>query len=202
MKKGLRITLWILAALLIVLLGFIVAIQSPAVQTNLVRRVVDKVSDNIDGDISIGHISFRPFDAVTLEDVVVTDRNPYSGGEFAPQDTLARIGSLSARFSLKGLLHKERISVSRLKMKDGTLNLVLEPGTGSKATQDNISRVFRLSKDPDKPDKDFGDLLEARKVDVENFTFRMFNPVADARREERGGTPLPDTVIDWNDLEI
>ena len=202
MKKGLRITLWILAALLIVLLGLIVAIQSPAVQTKLVRRVVDRISDNIDGDISVGHISFRPFDAVTLEDVAVIDRKPYSGGDFAPQDTLAHIGSLSARFSLKGLLHKERISVSRLKMQDGTLNLVLEPGTGDKAVLDNISRIFRLSKDPDKPDKDFGDLLEARKVDVENFTFRMFNPVADARRDERGGTPLPDNVIDWNDLEI
>ena len=202
MKKVLRITLWILAALLILLLGLVVAVQSPAVQTALARKAVSKLSQNMDGDISVGHISIRPFDAVTLEDVVVTDRNPYSGGEFPRKDTLARIGRLSARFSLKGLLHKERVSVSRLKLEDGELNLVLEPGTGDKEVLDNISRIFRLKKDPDKPDKDFGDLLEARQVDVENFTFRMFNHVAAARREERGGAPLPDQVIDWNDLEI
>ena len=202
MKKALRITAWILAALLILLLALVVAVQSPAVQTALARKAVAKLSGNIDGDIHIGHIAVRPFDAVTLEDVVLTDRTPYTGGEFPRQDTLARIGSLSARFSLKGLLHKERISVSRLKLEDGELNLVLEPGRGEKAVLDNISRIFRLSKDPDKPDKDFGDLLEARQVDVENFTFRMFNHVAAARHNERGGTPLPDNVIDWNDLEI
>ncbi len=202
MKKALRITLWILAALLVLLLALVVAVQSPAVQTALARKAVDKLSGSIDGDISVGHIAIRPFDAVTLEDVVVIDRNPYSGGEFPRQDTLARIGSLSARFSLKGLLHKERISVSRLTLQDGELNLVLEPATGEKDVLDNISRIFRLQKDPDKPDKDFGDLLEARRVDVEDFTFRMFNHVAAARRDEQGGKPLPDNVIDWNELEI
>ena len=202
MKKALRITLWILAALLVLLLALVVAVQSPAVQTALARKAVDKLSGSIDGDISVGHIAIRPFDAVTLEDVVVIDRNPYAGGEFPRQDTLARIGSLSARFSLKGLLHKERIAVSRLQLQDGELNLVLEPGTGGKDTQDNISRIFRLTSDPDKPKQDFGDLLEARKVDVEGFTFRMFNPVAAARQRARHNTPLPDNVIDWNNLEI
>ena len=202
MKKGLRITFWILAALLVLLLALVVAVQSPAVQTALARKAVDRLSENIDGDISIGHIAVRPFDAVTLEDVVLTDRHPYTGGEFPTQDTLARIGSLSARFSLKGLLHKERISVSRLTLQDGEFNLVMEPTTGEKGVIDNISRIFRLKKDPDKPDKDFGDLLEARKVDIEDFTFRMYNHVAAARQRERGRSSSPAGVIDWNDLEI
>ena len=200
MKKGLRITLWILAAILILLLGLIVAVQSPAVQTALARRAVKTVSDKIDGDISIGHIAVRPFDAVTLEDVVVIDRNPYAG-EFPPQDTLVRIGSLSGRFSLKGLLHNERISVSRLKLQDGELNLVLEPDADGQGTKDNLSRVFRLTPDPDKPKKDFGDLLEAGKVDIEDFTFRMFNHVGAVKLRERGRTPPPG-VIDWNNLEV
>ena len=202
MKKGLRITFWILAALLVLLLALVVAVQSPAVQTALARKAVDRLSENIDGDVSIGHIAVRPFDAVTLEDVVLTDRHPYTGGEFPTQDTLARIGSLSARFSLKGLLHKERISVSRLTLQDGELNLVMEPATNEKGVIDNISRIFRLKKDPDKPDKDFGDLLEARKVDIEDFTFRMYNHVAADRQRARGRSSSPAGVIDWNDLEI
>ena len=91
MKKGLRITFWILAALLILLLALVVAVQSPAVQTALARKAVSRLSESLDGDISVGRISFRPFDAVTLEDVVLTDRHPYDGGEFPRQDTLARI---------------------------------------------------------------------------------------------------------------
>ena len=202
MKKALRVLLWILAAILILLLGLVVAVQSPRVQTALAKKAATLVADKIDGDISVGHIAIRPFDAVTVEDVVITDRNPYRGGEFPTQDTLVRIGSLSARFSPRGLLRKERISVSRLKLQDAEFNLVLEPGTDGKETQDNLSRVFRLKSDPDKPQEDFGDLLEAGKVDIETFTFRMFNPVAAAHQRERGVQSVPAGVIDWNDLEI
>lgn len=202
MKKALRILLWILAAILVLLLALVVAIQSPKVQTALARKAVSRLSEQIDGDIHVGHIAIRPFDAVTLEDVVIIDRNPYAGGEFAPQDTFARIGSLSARFSLRGLLHQERISISRLQLQDGELNLVLEPGEGAQEAKDNISRIFRLAPNPDKTDEDFGDLLEAGKVDIENFTFRMFNPVVAAHQRERGIAPPPAGVIDWNDLEV
>ena len=199
MKKGLRITIWILAAILILLLGLLVAVQSPAVQTFLARRAVGILADKIDGDVSVGHVSIRPFDAITLEDVVVTDRSPYSDGTFQPRDTLLRVGNLSGRFSLKGLLHKERISVSRLKLKDGEFNLVMEPGPNGKSTN-NLSRVFRLASDPNKPKKEFGDLLEAGKVDVEDFTFRMVNYPGAARKLERDQS-LPENVIDWNDFE-
>ena len=203
MKKGLRITVWILAAILLLLLALVVAIQSPKVQTALARKAVSVLADKIDGDVQVGHISVRPFDAVTLEDVVVTDRTPYSDGTFTPRDTLLRVGNLSARFSLKGLLHKERISVSRLKLREGTFNLVIEPGAPGEKSKTNLERVLRLSKsDPDKPKKDFGDLLEASKVDVEDFTFRMVNYDGAAKQKAKGLPPVPDDVIDWNDLEI
>ena len=92
--------------------------------------------------------------------------------------------------------------MSRLTLQDGELNLVMEPTTNEKGVIDNISRIFRLKKDPDKPDKDFGDLLEARKVDIEDFTFRMYNHVAADRQRARGRSSSPAGVIDWNDLEI
>ena len=201
MKKGLRITVWILAAILILLLALVVAVQSPAVQTALARKAVGILADKIDGDISVGHIAIRPFDAVTLEDVVLTDRSPYTDGTVPAKDTLLRVGQLSARFSLKGLLHKERISVSRVSLKDGEFNLVLEPGRDGKPTN-NLTRVFRLAPDPNKPKKDFGDLLEAKKVDIEDFTFRMVNYPGRERMAAKGAKPHPGSVIDWNDMEV
>ena len=196
MKKGVRITLYVLAAVLILLLAGVIAIQSPRVQTALARRAVSLLEDRIDGDVEVGSVSVRPFDAVVLENVLVRDRNPYSDGTLAPQDTLLHVGSLSARFSLKGLLRKERISISRVRLEDATFNYIMEPGTN------NLSRVFRLVPDPDKPKKDFGDLLEAGRVDVEGLTFRMVNYPVAAHQRETGRPPVPDHVIDWNDLEI
>lgn len=202
MKKGLRITLWVLALLLLLLLLGVIAIQSPRVQTALAKKAVASLSKKIDGDISIGSIAVKPFDAVVLQDVVVTDRNPYKDGRITPQDTLLSVGNLSARFSLKGLLNKERISVSKLKMDGGAFYLVIEPGKDGETTT-NIERILRLTdSDPDKPREDFGDILEAAKVEVKDFSFRMVNAEGAARHEAEGRDPIPDNVIDWNDLEI
>ena len=202
MKKGLRITAWILAAILLLLLLLLVVIQSPAVQTALARKAVEKFGDRIDGDVQIGRITVKPFDALVLEDVVITDQNPYSDGSSDKVDTLLDIGNLSARFSLKGLLHKERISVSRLRLENGTFNLVMEPGENGKPTT-NLQRILHLKEsDPNKPKEDFGDLLEANRVEVKGMTFRMVNHPGRERREAEGNPTLPNTVIDWNDLEI
>ncbi|MBR5255839.1 MAG: translocation/assembly module TamB domain-containing protein [Bacteroidales bacterium] len=201
MKRGFRITLWILAAIVILLLALVVAIQSPTVQTALARKAISVLSDKIDGDITVGRISVRPFDAVTLENVIVRDRTPYSDGAFPRQHTLLSVGHLSARFSIRGLLRKERISVSRLRLEDGEFNLVIEPGPDGKDTN-NLSRVFRLKSDPDKEKKEFGDLLEAGRVELENFTFRMINHPAAAKMRAKGHPPVPDNVIDWNNLEV
>ena len=200
MKKGLRIILWILAVLLLLLLLGLIAIQSPCVQTALARKVIAAYSDKIDADIHVGSIAVKPFDAMVLQDIVVTDRYPYSDGRFAPQDTILTIGTLSAKFSLKGLLHKERISVSRLRLDGSSFNLVIEPGDGTKSTT-NLQRVLRL-KSSGKNNFDFGDLLEASKVEVTDFTFRMFNAVSAARHEAEGRKPVPDNVIDWNNMEV
>ena len=77
MKRGFRITLWILAAIVILLLALVVAVQSPTVQTALARKAVSVLADKIDGDIQVGHISVRPFDAVTLEDDVLAAAGDY-----------------------------------------------------------------------------------------------------------------------------
>ena len=201
MKRGFRITLWILAAIVILLLALVVAVQSPTVQTALARKAITMLSDKIDGDITVGRISVRPFDAVTLENVIVRDRTPYAGDNLPRQHTVLRVGHLSTRFSIRGLLRKERISVRRLRLEDGEFNLVIEPGPDGKPTN-NLSRVFNLKSDPDKPKQEFGDLLEAGKVDVENFTFRMINHPASAKMAQKGHPPVPADVIDWNNLEI
>ena len=201
MKKGLRITLRILAAILLLLVLCFVAIQSPRVQTYLARKAIAALADKVDGDISVGGVSIRPFDALVLKDVVITDRSPYSYEGLPVQDTLLRVGNLSARFSLKGLLHKERVSVSRLLLEDADFNLVIEAGQDNKITT-NIQRVFRLTSDPDREKKDFGDLLEASRIEAKGFHFRMLNPVSAGRHAARGLPPVPDNVIDWNNLEI
>ena len=68
MKKGLRITVRVLAVLLLLLLALLVAVQSPAVQTYLARKAVERFTGNLDADIEVGSLTVKPFDALVLRD--------------------------------------------------------------------------------------------------------------------------------------
>ena len=90
MARGLRIPLKVLAGILLVLLAALAAMQSPRVQSWVGGKVVEKLRDSMDADISFKMVSFRPFEAITLDDVTVIDRKPAVPGA----DTIATVGSL------------------------------------------------------------------------------------------------------------
>ena len=73
MRKGLKITAWILGLLAILLLAGLVAIQSPAVQTALGKRIVGIIQKGTDASIEFGDLSIRPMEAIILRDLVVRD---------------------------------------------------------------------------------------------------------------------------------
>jgi len=202
MKKGLKIAGRILAAVLLILLALLILVQSPAVQTALVRKTVDALREQMDADITVGSVSVKPFDAVSLQDVTVVDTHPFSEEGYAPVDTLIRIGSVSARFSVKGLLKGKGVYVSRLTLKDGAFSLVTEPDPQTGKGRLSLMRVLGLGPSgQEKEKKEMGDILEAGKVEIENFTFRMVNYPALQRRAALG-KPAPEGAIDWNDFEV
>ena len=133
MKRGLKITVWILGLLAVLLLAALVAIQSPAVQTSLGKMLISHIQKNTDAEISVKNISIRPFEAILLEDVVLLDKQPRIPG----LDTVLVVNQLSVKFSLRGLLNRKGAYVSRLRLYGGCFNLVLEPEV-------NLLRVLHL----------------------------------------------------------
>ena len=123
MKKVLRILLKVLAGILLVFLAALAALQSPKVQTLVGQKVIEKFRENTDADISFNMVSLRPFEAITLDNVSVVDRNPVVEGA----DTLAYIGSLSAKFSIWGLFGGSGAYVSQARLEDARVQLVTEP---------------------------------------------------------------------------
>ena len=198
MKKALRILAWILALLVLLLLAGLVAVQSPRVQTALGNKLIGKVQEKMDADIRFRMLTLRPFDALVLDDVVIVDREPRLEG----MDTLAYVGSLSAKFSPWGLLRGQGAYLSHARMEDVLFQLAIEPDSlSAKGTRTNLQRIFRLpEKDPDKPDKGWGDLLSAREIVVKNAHFRLVNPKGAAKMAAKGRVPGPNT-IDWNNLD-
>ena len=200
MKKGLKITVWILTLLAVLLLAGLVAIQSPAVQTALGKRIIEHFEKGTDATIRYKSISIRPTEAILLQGLVVLDNNPYLPG----MDTLLYVDNLSVKFSLRGLFNGKGAHVSRLRLSGGGFNLVLEPHPYRPGhTAVNLLRAFgTLSAEETEPEPYiWGKLLTARQVDLENLSFRMENVPAARRREERGSV-TKEGVIDWNHLSI
>lgn len=187
MRKVFRILGTILAVVLILVIGAFVAAQSPAVQTFIGKRAVAMLRGRIDGEIEFEKIQIKPFDAIVLKNVVILDRTPYVSDLHAPVDTFVRAGYITARFSLRGLFLREGIHVYRAAITDGAFHMVTEP-TADGHTTTNLARIFRLGpgeKDPDKPKRQLGNLLDARTLEVRNFSFMMVNyPALEKRKEQ------------------
>ena len=67
----------------LLLLYFILLL--PTVQTGVINYITKQISNKLQTEVSIGHISFRPIKSLVLEDVVVYDQN---------RDTLFRVKSI------------------------------------------------------------------------------------------------------------
>ena len=202
MKKALKISLYILAALLLLLLGLLIAAQSPKVQTALAHKAINMLRESIDGELSVGRVTIKPLDAVYIEDLLIVDDNPYSEEGRPRIDTLLKAGSIAARFSLGGLMDSRGVHVSSAHFKDVSFNLAIEPDEDHNTT--NVQRIFRLKKgaDEDEGDKPWGKIIDADKVDIEGFRFHMVNFSALRRHEAEGRQPLPPHVISWDDFTL
>ena len=83
----------------------LIAVQSPAVQTRLVRKALASLEGKIDGRIVVGELSANPFKAVVLKDVAILDNNPWRDSTgFVACDTLFRAKYITASFGLRSLL--------------------------------------------------------------------------------------------------
>ena len=200
MNKAMSIIGGIVAALLITLLGAGVAIQSPKVQTWLGKKAVSKFEKQLGGQITFDEVRLNPFDALILRNVVIVDKEPYTGRpELAVVDTFARADYIAATFSLKGLFDKQGLHFNRADIQGFVMNLTIEPGADEKPIT-NLERIFRLEKPTEVPE-DTGNIFDIDRFSVNDLTFRMFNFPLD-EQFEREGRRIPGDAIDWNNMEI
>ena len=161
--------------MLILLLGGLLALQLPGVQTGLARFVASRLEDKFDGRFEIGAIRLHPFNAVTIKDVVLIDNNPcpdrYGRGT-APLDTVARIGRLTATFSLRSILGGGKgIHLGKVEGRDILAQMSIEPDS---LYGINFTRVFRLKGGDDSP-MPLDSIFFIHHADLRNVRFRMVN---------------------------
>lgn len=160
-------------------------------------KVVDILSDKIEGDILFEKIHFKPFTTLVLKNVTIIDRNPahdvLDAGAM-PVDTFFQARYIIANMSLKNLRRHEGLHLDKVSVKDAQMNLVLEDKAARGQEQDdNLSRIFGIRNKEEKVYSE-KELFHIRRVGIEDFTFRLKNYTADKTPYEGG--------MNWNDLEV
>lgn len=183
------------------LLAGILIIQIPQVQTSIADKVMNTLSEKLDGEITVEKIHFRPFNTIVLKNLLILDKQPVISpiDTTKPQiDTFFRAEYIIARMSLAGLMDEESLKIKSADIKNAQMNLVLEDlatENDSIITYNNLSRIFHISKNKVKKEPKPDEIFRISDVSIENMGFAMRNYSTKYIKYLGGG-------IDWNDLDI
>jgi len=150
-------------------------LQVPSVQTAIVSKAVSSIEKNLGGKVSFSRIHFIPFNAISIDDIIITDDNPYQAPPelgMPPRDTVLRAKNIFATMSIKGLFKRKGLHLGTVRIEDAYFVLAKEPGTS------NLKRVFSAGDDSGKggsPGLGDGDLLDAGRVEIKGLRFCLVN---------------------------
>ena len=162
----------IVGLLAVLLMAFIVAIQTPMMQTRLSKVALNQLAAIMDGRVQYDELKVMTSGVLVIRNIKLIDRMPYFEDEYGrgwwPADTVFQARNITATFSLGGLFRKEGLHLGRVTIEGGGFHLVTEPGEEYK---DNLSRIFHLKPNGNPPSRD--NLFDIKKLRIKDFRFRM-----------------------------
>ncbi len=198
-KRVLKIFWLTIVSIAAILFALALIIQTPKVQTSIVRKVVQALDSSLDAEIRFDKIHFQPFRTLVVKNIAIIDRNPVTDPvdrNAVPVDTLFYAEYITAKFSYESLFKQGSLHISQATISNGQMTLVLEdnqhPEDGEENTN-NLSRMFRLSNSESTKPSD-REIFHIKDVLLENMAFAMKNHGAH-KMPYYGG-------INWNDLDV
>ena len=196
-KKALKIFWLTIVSILAIIFATSLTIQLPQVQTFIAQKVVDNISDKIQGNIEFEKIHFKPFTTLILKNVLITDRNPVPNPRTGEKvDTFFNAQYIIAKFTLEGLFKDDNLHFDKVFISNAQMNLVLEDlpeSINGKDGAECLTRIFGIKKKQEKIINE-NEIFHIKKVEIHNMGFHMFNHREKEIRFDGG--------INWNDLDV
>ncbi|RIV26856.1 translocation/assembly module TamB [Fibrisoma montanum] len=148
MRSLVNIFLKTLLYLTIVVVGLLVGVmlllQVPAVQTRLVQEVAIRVSKTLQFPVDIKGVSIKWFDSLTLEGVRIQDRQ---------RRDMIQVGRLEVDYNLRNLIDSSahNIHLDEVVLYRPDVRLIKNPKTGDLNIDEFIARINELLADSTKP---------------------------------------------------
>ena len=166
-------------ALAVIAVCLAILLQIPSIQGAVAKKALGKLEGVTDARISFSSLDVMPFSGLIVKDLAIIDTNPSPD---AP-DTLFSASDVNATFRLKTLFSNRGIYLSRARIKNASLALVMEPGHRL-----NLKRIFHI---PDST-RDSRFRLMIKKAEVDSVRFRFLK--TESTKEWKG--------MDFSDLQL
>jgi len=126
------------------LAGVILGLQIPAVQTRLAQEGATYLSDKLKFPVTVGGVSVKWFDSITLEDVSIRDLQ---------NRPMIRVGRLDANYNLRNLIDSSahNLHLDEVVLYRPNVQMIKNPANGDTNLDDFIARIEELTSDPTKP---------------------------------------------------
>jgi hypothetical protein len=124
--------------------GILLGLQIPVVQTKLAQELARRVSDKLQFPVSIQYASIKWFDSLTLEDVLIKDRQGRP---------MIQVGRLDVNYNLRNLIDSSahNLHLDEVVLYRPDVRMIKNPKTGDTNLDDFIARIEELTSDPTKP---------------------------------------------------
>ncbi len=167
----LQTLLYGLLAVVLVLVGAVVGLQIPSVQTAVVQKLATYASDKLKFPITIGHVSLKWFDTLTLEDVHVRDRH---------NEPMITVGRLEANYDLNPRFFWDSTAKSphldELLLYRPDVRLLKNGVDGETNIEEFIRRISDLTGDPNAPHSDVHSPFTIPKATIIDGAFTLSDP--------------------------
>jgi uncharacterized protein involved in outer membrane biogenesis len=108
MKKALKVILVFLLSVILLIGGLIGLLHLKSVQTYIIGKVAEKISEEFNIDVHIGQFYFEPLSDLTIDEIYISDQQ---------KDTLAYFEQIYLNFDLlkleENLLEIELLTIKR-----------------------------------------------------------------------------------------
>ena len=192
-RKGSYIVGRIAGLIAVLLLGSLVAVQTPFVQTKLTQKALEHLVPAMQGRIGYDELRILPSGVLLLKNAVIVDSNPYTedihGRGWEKVDTLFRARTITATFRLASIFGGGSVLIDRVDVSDAMMHLAVEPGEVT-----NLERIFGLEQTDETPEPG-PEIFSIRKVRISNFRFRL-NNFCEATAE------WPGYGINYDDIDL
>jgi TamB, inner membrane protein subunit of TAM complex len=135
LKWLLGVPLTLVGLLLLVVIGALVALRVPSVQTWAAHKAAAILTEKLQHEVTIGKVDVRPFSRVLLDGVHVLDNH---------RQELFNIGRLDANISLFSVFEPNKLNISNVTLVEPRFRMVTYAGTNTSNLDSFIASIKRL----------------------------------------------------------